>query len=155
MRILLVTRGEKMLAAILGFVEMMIWLLAMTHLVHNLDRWVYYLAFAGGFGAGNYVGIFLEEKLARGSVVVRTILAQEAGKLVSDLTKRGFGVTSADAKGKTGPVQILYMVVARNRLSEVLETIEKFNPAAFYSIEDVRQVEKGIFPPSRLEMIKK
>ena len=158
-RIVLITRGEKTIAPILGFIEIMIWLLAMSHLVRNLDHWIYYFAFAGGFATGNYAGILLEEKLARGSVVVRTILAQEPGKLIANLTGQGFGVTCADAKGKTGAVYILYMVVPRNQLPEVLKLIEEFNPSAFYSIEDVRQVQKGIFPPplkpKSLRMIKK
>src|SRR5712692_12038219 len=56
-RIIFVARGMKILAPILGFFEVSIWLFAIGQIMQNLTDLSCYLAFAGGFTAGNYLEI--------------------------------------------------------------------------------------------------
>ena len=73
-RTIVVFRGYRALAAIIGFFELIIWTLASAQVLGNLDKWYLVIAYAGGFGTGNYVGIWLESKLAIGSEMVRAVL---------------------------------------------------------------------------------
>ena len=145
-RILLISRGRKFFASSLGFIEILIWLLAIRQIMYNLGNVFTYLAFAGGFSMGNFVGMYIEEKLALGAQVIRVITHKDATELVNYLNSQGYGVTTVDARGSTGKVNIVFMVVNRRELNKVIEAVKRFNPKAFYSIEEVRSVSEGVFP---------
>lgn len=138
LRITFVSRGLKYLAAPLGFIEALIWVLAISQVMQHLDDWSTYFAFALGFGVGNYVGLLLEERLAVGTLVIRTITREESSQLTNALWQAGFGVTTVDASGETGPVKIIFTVAKRRHLKRVIDLIKQFNPNALYTIEDVR-----------------
>lgn len=149
-RIIFVSRGNKAAASVLGFFEVLIWLIAIGQIMKNLNNIFCYLAYAGGFAMGNFIGITLEEKLAMGVLVVRIITRKDATLLFEELKEEGFGITMLDARGATGPVNIIYTVIKRSALPRVVEMIKTFNPKAFYSIEDVRTVNSGVFPSNVL-----
>ncbi len=146
LRILAVSRGNKLVAPLLGFFEVIIWLLAIRQIMQNLSNPFCYLAYGAGFAMGNYIGILIEEKTAIGKQLIRIITRKDAQVLVEALRRQGFGVTDISAHGKTGPVSVLYSIVERYDLERVIRVIEKFNPKAFYTIEDIRNVKAGIFP---------
>jgi len=82
MRIIFIGRGLKTMAAGLGFFEVTIWLFAIGQVMSNLDSPLCFAAFAGGFVAGNYLGMSLEQRLAIGSVLVRVITGRDSRRLV-------------------------------------------------------------------------
>ena len=145
LRIILVSRGMKVIAPILGFFEILIWLLAIGQIMQNLTNIANYFAYALGFAIGNYIGIILEQKLAMGKVVVRVITHRDASELTTFLRNEGFSVTVVDAEGSSGPVHLLFTVIKRSQLPSVTIHIKHFNPQAFYTVEDVRFVSGGIF----------
>lgn len=144
-RIILVARGQKLVAPLLGFVEVLIWIIAIGQIMENLDNWACYLFYAAGFATGNYVGMVIEEKIAMGIVGLRLITGQPAEELIGHLRENGYGLTHMDANGAVGPVNVLFITVSRKKLKELINIIDKFNPGAFYTIEDIRLVNKGVF----------
>ncbi len=148
LRIIYVSKGMKYIAPILGFFEVLIWLLAIGQIMQNLDNWVCYAAYGLGFALGNYVGILLEKKLKMGTYIIRIITQKGADELCSALYRENYGITRINAEGSTGPVEVLYMIIRRKNIMHVERLIEQHNPNAFYTIEDVRFVSQGIFPPS-------
>jgi uncharacterized protein YebE (UPF0316 family) len=145
-RIIFVSRGQKILAPLVGFVEILIWLTAIGKIMQNLGNVYCYLAYAAGFAAGNFVGIYIEEKLAMGVFLIRIITKKQASQLIAGLNSEGYGATSIAAEGSTGQVAVVYSVIKRGDVDRVVEIIKRFNPKAFYSIEDVRFVSRGVFP---------
>ncbi|OGX25462.1 MAG: hypothetical protein A2787_09945 [Omnitrophica WOR_2 bacterium RIFCSPHIGHO2_01_FULL_48_9] len=145
-RIMLISRGGRWIVPLLGFIEMLVWLLAVRQIMQNLTNIYCYLAFAGGFAMGNFVGMYIEEKLAFGLQVIRVITRQDAAELINVLKEKRFGVTVVDAQGTTGKVNIIFMIINRRDWKKVIGLIQKFNPKAFYSIEDVKSVSEGVFP---------
>src|SRR5690554_6148613 len=98
-RIVMVSKGQKLWAPILGFFEILIWLLAISRIFENLDNWVNYVAYAGGFSVGNYIGLIIEERLAMGIVKIQIITRKSAAELIVNLKNAGYGITYHDAKG--------------------------------------------------------
>lgn len=145
-RIIFVSRGNKLFASLLGFFEVLIWLVAIGQIMQNLNNFACYIAYASGFAMGNYIGITIEGKLAMGVLVVRIITRKDGTELFERFKQEGFGATISDARGATGPVNIIYTVIKRSALPAVIGMIQHFNPKAFYSIEDVRTVNQGVFP---------
>jgi len=146
MRIISLSRGWRGLTPVLGFFEVMIWLLAIRQIFNHLNNPVCYIAYAGGFATGIFTGMTIERKLAIGWRVVRVITRLDATELISSLRASGFGVTVTNAEGNTGPVKVIFTVVKRADVQSALEAVTRFNPKAFYSVEDVRSAAEGIFP---------
>jgi uncharacterized protein YebE (UPF0316 family) len=145
-RIIFVSRGQKYLAPLVGFVEILIWLMAIGNIMQNLGNVYCYLAYAAGFAAGNFVGIYIEEKLAMGMFLIRIITKRDATDLIAGFNSQGYGATAIPAQGSTGQVYVIYSVIKRSDLNHFVEIIKEFNPKAFYSIEDIRFVSEGVFP---------
>ncbi|GAB4164643.1 MAG: DUF2179 domain-containing protein [Geothermobacteraceae bacterium] len=138
LRIIFLTRGLKLLASCLGFAESLIWILAISQVMRQVDNWLAYVAFAAGFACGNFVGIMLEEKIALGTLIVRILTRHLGDDLVRALRAQGFGVTWIDAHGEEGPVTAIFTIVRRKRLADVINLIRHHNPNAVYTVEDVR-----------------
>lgn len=153
MRIIFVSKGKKNIAPILGFFEVLIWIIAISKIMENLDNYINYVAYAAGFATGNFIGMIIEEKLAMGIQMIR-VFANKGGKdLVQKLNCNGYGATSVEAHGAKDNVHMVYTIVQRNELEKVLALIEDFNPRAFYTIEDIKSVNEGIFTPQRRNTI--
>ena len=148
-RLIFISRGMKYLAPVVGFFEILIWLLAMGQIMTNLSNPVCYVAYACGFAMGNFVGMVIAEKLSLGAVLIRIVTKKDATELVGCLNSADYGVTSVDGHGSTGQVMILFTIVPRREANKVVDLIKKFNPRAFYTIEEVGFVEKGILPPKQ------
>jgi uncharacterized protein YebE (UPF0316 family) len=146
MRIIFVSRGMKMVAPALGFVEVFIWIIAVGQIFQNLTNPLNYFAYAAGFATGNYVGMLVEERLAMGLALIRVITQRDATNLIDYLRGAGYGVTVLDAQGKQGPGKVIFSVIKRKNIKDVEKAIHEFNPKAFYSIEDVRRAAEGTFP---------
>ena len=143
LRIIFVSRGLRLIAACAGFFEILIWLFAISQVMSNLTSVVNYVAYAGGFAVGTFVGITIEQRIALGYLVVRIITQREGNELEEQFRKEDFIVTSLDAEGGRGPVKILYTVIRRKMLPEMVEMIKKYNPKAFYTVEDLRFVSSA------------
>ncbi len=147
-RLIFVSRGYKYLAPALGFVEVIIWLLAIGQIMQQLDNFMSYIGYGAGFAMGNYIGIILVEKMSIGTVVVRVIPKKDITNLINHLREANYGVTVVDAAGKNGSVQMLFSIVKRKNLDEMLTIINQYNPNAFYTIEEVQTVNEGYFKVS-------
>jgi uncharacterized protein YebE (UPF0316 family) len=145
-RIVMLSKGQKVLAPILGFFEVFIWLLAISRIFENMDNWVCFISYAAGFAMGNYVGLKIEERLAVGIVRIQIVTRKEASTLIAVLKESGYGITHLKAQGGSENVSIIYTVLKRTDVPMVENIIREFNPNAFYSVEDVKYVNKGIFP---------
>ena len=129
------------------FFEVLFWLLAISKIMQNLDNWVCYVAYGAGFATGNYIGMIIEEKLAMGIIQLQIITRVDAHKLIEKLKAEGYGITHQEAHGAVEDVSIIYSIVKRNELPHVVDIIRTYNPNAFYSIADVRFVNKGLYTP--------
>jgi len=144
LRIIFMTKGLKNLAPIIGFFEILIWIIAITRIMQNLNSWVSYVAYAAGFATGNYVGMLLDEKLAIGHELIRVITKVEAGDLASALRNAGYGVTAVKATGMQGDVGILFIIVNRKNQKHAIEIIERHTPNAFFTIENIHFVNRPL-----------
>ena len=148
MRLIFVSKGMKYLAPFLGFFEVIIWLLAVGQIMQHLDNWLCYIAYGAGFAMGNFIGISSEERISIGTSIIRLILPNASPELINMLKEQNFGLTIIDAEGSKGNVKVIFSIVRRKEIRNFIDTINVFNPGAFYTIEDVRTVNEGIFKAS-------
>jgi len=149
-RVIMVAKGYRNLAPFAGFFQSLIWLITITRIMANLDNWFTYIGYALGFGLGTYVGMILEGKLALGHELVRVITKKGADDLINGLRERGYRVTTVPGMGREGEVGVLYVIIRRKVLRDVVGVIQEFNPNAFYTIEDMRFVSNyALLSPGR------
>lgn len=144
-RIIFVMSGNRIIAPVLSFFEAIIWLLAIGQIFNNIDNVWSYVAYAGGYAAGTFIGIVIEEKLAYGRVVLRLFAQKNVDELIGYLEENDYRYSILDAAGRKGKVNVLFMVVRRDNLKKLLSNIDTFHPKAFYTIEGVRQVSEEVY----------
>jgi uncharacterized protein YebE (UPF0316 family) len=149
MRLIFVSKGYKFYAPMLGFFEVIIWLLAIGQIMQHLDNFLCYLAYGLGFATGNYLGIFLEEKMSLGTVLIRVVSKSDTSELINNLRNENFGASLVDIEGMTGKQKMIFTIVKRIDLKDVMNIIQEHNPQAFITIEDVKTAREGYFRMSR------
>jgi uncharacterized protein YebE (UPF0316 family) len=148
-RTIFIARGWKVLAPLLGFFEVSIWLFAIAQVMQHLTSPGCFLAFAGGFALGNFLGVLIEQKLALGQVVVHVVSTNDGAELAESLRWAGYGVTALEASGASGPVQLVFTIIPRNQLNQVMSIIKRWDPKAFYSVGDLRAATNSVLPSRR------
>lgn len=151
LRNIFISRNIRKIVPLLGFFEVTIWLVAVSQTIHNLHNIACYIGFAGGYSMGIYVGLTIEEKLALGKQVIRIITNQDPTNLLSALYDAKMGATIIDGKGVKGPVKVIYTTLKRKDVQFVDELIKRHTPNAFYTIEDIRNSNSGVFPEKKGE----
>jgi len=142
LRIMFVMNGKKKIAPILGFFESLIWLLAIGQIFQNIDNPMSYVAYAGGFAMGTFVGMTIEEKLALGRVLVRVITPEPMPTLIEYMKEHNFRFTSVGAEGRYGKVNLLFTVMKRDDLTGFIGKVKSINDKAFYTIESVKRISE-------------
>jgi uncharacterized protein YebE (UPF0316 family) len=142
LRIMFMMNGKKNIVPILGFFEAMIWLLAIGQIFQNVDNPLSYIAYAGGFATGTYVGMTLEEKLAIGRVLVRVITPEPHPDLLEFMKIRNYRFTNVGGEGRFGKVNLLFTVMKRDSLQEFISKVKEVDEKAFYTIESVKRVSE-------------
>ncbi len=149
LRFIFLSKGYKYIAPFLGFFEVIIWLIAVTQIIKHIDNPISYVAYGTGFAMGNYIGMCLEEKISLGKVMLRIIPKKDTSELIEYMKSQNFGLTVMDAHGSTGDVKIIMSIMERKDTKELIPIINKLNPHAFFTIEDIRAVKEGVFRSKR------
>jgi uncharacterized protein YebE (UPF0316 family) len=145
LRIIFVSKGERKKAPVVGFFEVFIWVVIISQIFSHANSLVAYLAYAGGYAAGNFIGILVENKIAFGYVLFRVYTKNDGHQLAHLLNRNDFGSTYIKGEGAISEVDIIETVINRKSQKKVVEIIDKFDSNAFYLIEDIRSKQKGIF----------
>ncbi|HOB35547.1 MAG: DUF2179 domain-containing protein [Firmicutes bacterium] len=145
MRMLMLVKGRRLQAAAFGFFEAMIYVVALSRVVTQLNRWEYVLVYALGFASGNFLGVFLEERMALGYAGVEIIVRSESDALVQKLREEGFGVTVGEGWGKEGPKDILTVILPRRQMPKLMELVRSHDNKAFTIVMDARKTLGGFY----------
>ena len=145
LRILFVSRGEKTIAPLVGFVEVFIWVIIIAQVLSRANDLISYVAYAGGYATGTYIGLCIEQRIAFGFLKYRVFTVQNGHDLVALFNKNGFGSTLVHGEGSVSDIDIVETVINRNAVKAVEKIIEGFDPKAFCLVEDVRAKQLGIF----------
>ena len=144
-RTIFVVRGARIIAPVLGFFEVTIWILAVSSVVKRLDQPLNILGYAGGFATGNWVGMWLESKMAIGQQIVRLISRERGHSIAHTLRLAGWGVTEVYGRGRDGPVIMCFVAVARKDTPAVVRLGKQVDPDVFTTVEDTRDTDLTLY----------
>ncbi len=146
LRIIFVSKGKRTIAPIIGFFEIFIWVVIISQILSRANDLTAYLAYAGGYATGTYIGMYIENKLAFGILLYRVFTKTDGAFLLRKLSENNFGATLVRAEGSVGEVDLIEIVVIRKKSKEIESIIGQHDKNAFFVIEDVRDSQNGIFP---------
>jgi uncharacterized protein YebE (UPF0316 family) len=145
LRVLVVMRGRKGIAWVLGFCQALIFVIAISTVLSNLDNPLNILGYAAGFATGNVVGMLIEERLAIGHIQLSIISPRRGAALAERLRAEGYAITEISARGKDGVVTLLSCSVLRKNVAKVQQLVNEVDDSAFITAEDVRSVRRGFW----------
>ena len=140
MRMITVIAGQKYLSAALGFIEIIIWVLAVGGAVNSLDNPYAVLAFAGGYSCGTLLGMTIEQRLALGYRVIQVINPDRSVNLAQKIREWDYITTQLEGHGRDGPVEITLTAIRRRKVDEFMTKLNATVPKAFISIERADRV---------------
>ena len=144
-RIILMSKGEKMLGSLLYVVEMTIWLLLITSVIANIQTDpLQMVVFVIGGGIGIYLGSIFEGFLALGHSTIHIIVDNKDGVILAEgLREKGFGVTTLQAQGQEEFNSVLLLHVKRKRLKEAARIITEICPTAIFTVNESKTMRNG------------
>jgi len=146
-RIIFISRGMKYLAASIGFFEMLIWLFAISRIMLEMANIFNYIAYAGGFAIGTFVGMLIEEILAMGYLSVIITTSKDTAEMVGKLDLAGYKLTVIDTQGGTKDRKMIFAIVKRDKLRNVISIIKEVDPNVFYAVENIHDMHEIHLPP--------
>lgn len=152
LRVLLLTRGRRVWAAVVGFFEVCIFIVILNFVLQDgLNDPGKFLAYALGFATGNYIGSLIEERLAMGFISLQVFPPLDlVPELMVMLRHAGYGVTVVTGEGRDGPRKVLYILSKRKHLNRACGILKKCDPEIFFHITDARTIHGGVFPSKRI-----
>lgn len=142
-RLLMIGRGQRKIAPLLGFVEVTIWVIAISQVITNLDNIINILAYSGGFAAGTLVGMWIEDKLPLGHVGISIVSTTQGQEIARKLRQADYGVTELIGSGQSGVVNLITTIVARNDVKDVFQLVNQTDPRSFIAVDDMKVVKRG------------
>lgn len=137
MRTIAVVRGYRMLAATLGFFEVMVWVIAVAGVLAE-PTILTVVAYGVGFSLGNICGVWLEGKMALGHQMLFLLSKSRSHTIAFGLRMAGHTVTEVTATGRDGEVDMAFVVVPRRKSAEVIRLAKSLDHEVFVTIQDVR-----------------
>lgn len=144
MRVIFAIRGRRGIAAVLGSVQALIWIIAVGNAIRHLDSILHVLGYAAGYGLGTFVGVTIEGLVAYGAAMIRIVSPHGGKDIALALRDRGYGVTEVTGQGREGPVAVLFAAVERSHLADVMETAMEWDPDAFITVEEPKVLRGGL-----------
>lgn len=144
-RVLFVVRGRKRLAWVLGFFQSLIFVIAISSVLANLNNPLNIIGYAAGFATGNVVGMLIEDRLAIGHIQFSIISPSLGAAIAEKIRSSGYAVTEIPARGQSGTVNLLQCSVQRKDRDHIETIILEVDPEAFVTAEDVRPVRRGFW----------
>ena len=150
LRMILLVKGQRKIAAVLGFFEVMIYLVVLGKVVGNIDKPFLIIVYCLGYATGNFVGSKIEEKLSIGRLLVQIIVKEIKCGIVDSLRAAGFGVTIFEGEGMDGSSYMLNVITERKKVKELKEIMNKQDCGAFLTTMDVRSSLGGYFQAKKM-----
>lgn len=145
LRFLLMVRGRRIEASLLGFVEIYVYILALSRVVGSLDNPLNLLFYAAGFAAGTYVGGVVEEGIGLGFLTVEIVCKGCSPQDMAEMLRtEGFGVTVLQGEGREGPIKVLFISLRRKAYRRLMALLDEKDPEAFVTVLDARKAQGGI-----------
>jgi uncharacterized protein YebE (UPF0316 family) len=142
-RVQLIVRRKKVLAALTGFVEVLIFILIVSRVLEDIQHWPYVLAYAGGSATGTLLGVSLLEKLSQHVMQATVICHGPREEMEAAVREAGFALTRYEGIGREGPVTVLDVICTARALPRLTQVVTATDPKAFLYAQELDALRGG------------
>lgn len=146
LRTIVMVQGRARFAVFLGFFEVLVWVVAVVHVVGRIDDSPWIAPFyAGGFAAGIAVGLLIERKLALGRFVIRIISRSRAREIMAAVAPHGNVLATFQGERPEGPVNLVFLSARGEKVRAALDAAEAVDPEMVYLVEQAREWSENVY----------
>lgn len=148
-RTIVTVKGNKLLAAIIGFVEVFVWFIIVREALNTDETSLFVaLSYAGGYATGTYIGGWLSAIVIKGNFGVQVITSSKNDAMVDVLRQNGYAVSVINVEGqdKKNEKYMLFIEIDKNKFKKLKKLIKTLDEKAFIVVNETREVENGYFP---------
>lgn len=145
-RMVLINRGERLQGSILALADILLWLLVTGTVLKDFQHdYMKAAVFVVAFAVGNYVGSWLESKLAFGLSSIQVIVpaGHNIQCLLEALWAHRFAVTVLEGEGRNGKRKILMIHMKRKRISDAVRLVQGKIKDCMITVNDVKAIRGG------------
>ena len=127
LKTVMMVKGQRVRAALLGFTECMIWGLVISTLVTTLgDNLLLLVFYCSGYALGLFIGSTIESKIAIGTSNLELIANDESTeKITMYLKENNRGYTVFEGHGSVDKMNMIFIVLPRKEMPKVLRDIRQ------------------------------
>ena len=144
LRTILTVKGKKLMAAIAGFFEVMIWFLVVRNALSSNESGIALaIAYAAGFATGTYIGGLIAKKVIKGTVDVHIVTSNS--DLFSQIRSAGYAITSVNVNSSEygGEKYMGFAEITSTSLEDFQKIVYQHDPHAFISVQETTYVHNG------------
>lgn len=145
-RTILVVKGKRQYASMIGFIEVLIWFLVVREALNtDAGGLIIGIAYASGFSVGTYIGALLSDKFISGTLSVQIILSSNDKSIVDKIRNEGFAVSVTNVYGQDHKKEkyMLFMEINKKSYNQLEELINELDPKAFTVVNETKLVQNG------------
>ncbi len=147
-RTIFIVKGNKVISALIAFVEALIWFLIVKEALNTLDGsiWIAF-SYAAGFATGTYIGGLLSDLLIPGKVTLQVFATHRRKHIIQELRNNGYAVTSLEYDGIESSEKnyMLYINVDRKQEKKLIKLIRSLDRDTFFIVNEAKNVINGYF----------
>lgn len=143
-RTISVVRGRRVQAAFLGFIEVLVWVTAVSGVLSDITA-LKLLSYATGFALGNFCGILIESRIGLGAQMVIFLSRHRSHSVAFALRLAGFRVTEVPAHGQNEQIAMCFTILSRRQVNKAITIARNTDEDTRTVIQDVRETTLG-FP---------
>jgi uncharacterized protein YebE (UPF0316 family) len=136
-RMVAVIQGRRAFAAVLGFLEAVVYICVVAKVLLNLDQPVYAVAYGLGFAAGTYLGMVIEQRLAFGKQLV-FLLTPKGPELAEVLRAGDYRVAEVKGHTRDGDLTILCVEIPRREAQSLVRLASVVDDRCVFIVHDIR-----------------
>lgn len=141
-RTMIMVRGEKLVSALLAFLEVFVWFYAArTALTTEVTGLYIPISYSLGYATGSYIGMLLSEKFIKGILGVQIITCKNPNNLIKAIKRKNIGVSEIKLTGDDK--SMLYIQIKSDKLEMLKKIIMKYDERAFITVNDTKYVTNG------------
>lgn len=139
-RLILMKEGNTLVAAIVTVLSSLTWILAMGLVMTNINEdYFIILPFVAAVVTGNYIGIFINNKIKTGSILTTLITNEKNDHILKELGESGFEVHSVSGEGKDEKRRVIFIKSSKKEHSKVINQIKEKNFKEFVINERIEE----------------
>lgn len=148
-RLIVMVKGQKILAMTIGFFEASISLtIAITVVTQAVKQGInifMILSYAAGFALGLFIGMLISDRISKDMLSINVISKKHADMIENVLRNNGFGVTCYSGSGKDGNVKIMNVICQKNKFRDLQMLVQEIDPKVLVASHTLEGLSGG-FP---------